>query len=39
MLKSRTFMEGTNFAAQAAYALGDLVLHSDVPADVAAVFD
>ncbi|HXT02066.1 MAG TPA: M3 family metallopeptidase [Elusimicrobiota bacterium] len=39
MLKARSFLEGTNYAAQAAFALGDLVLHTDVPADVSAVFD
>jgi len=39
MLKARTFMEGTNYAAQVAFALGDLVLHTDVPADVSGVFD
>ena len=39
MLKARSFLEGTNYAAQAAFALGDLALHTDVPADVSAVFD
>jgi thimet oligopeptidase len=39
MLKARSFMEGTGYAGQAAYALGDLVLHTDVPDDVSAVFD
>jgi thimet oligopeptidase len=39
MLKARSFLEGTNYAAQVAFALGDLVLHTDVPADVSAVFD
>ncbi len=39
MLAARSFLEGTNYAAQVAFALGDLALHTDVPADVSAVFD
>ncbi|HEX4047769.1 MAG TPA: M3 family metallopeptidase [Elusimicrobiota bacterium] len=39
MLAARSFMAGTEYAAQAAFALGDLVLHTDVPDDVSAVFD
>jgi thimet oligopeptidase len=39
MRASRSFMEGTEYAAQAAYALGDLVLHESVPDDVSAAFD
>ncbi len=39
MLAAKTFMEGASYAGQVAYALGDLVLHSDTPADPSAVFD
>jgi thimet oligopeptidase len=39
MLASRSFMEGASYAGQVAYALGDLVLHSEVPADPSGAFD
>ena len=39
MLAARSFMEGASYAGQVAYALGDLVLHDTVPADVSAAFD
>ncbi|MBI5246828.1 MAG: Zn-dependent oligopeptidase [Elusimicrobia bacterium] len=39
MVKARTFQEGVSWAAQVALAMGDLILHADVPADLSATFD
>jgi thimet oligopeptidase len=38
MVGARGFMEGMTWASQVALALGDLILHSEVPADPQSVF-
>jgi len=39
MLAAKTFMEGSFYAGQVAYALADLFLNTDVPLDPAAAFE